>query len=72
MRIMEFNEDKRKLVKFNPELSLKDDKSIKLEKVEKERIITEYKRREYQVESQINDENDNIFREPKKTIKLKS
>ena len=72
MRIMEFDEDKRKLVKFDPELSLKDDKSIKLERVEKEKTTTEYKRREYQVESEIDVGSNDTFKEPKRPIKLKS
>jgi len=69
---MEFNEDKRKLVKFSPELSLKDDKTIKLEKVEKEKTTTKYKRREFQVESEISSENSNSPNESKGNIKLKS
>jgi len=72
VRIMEFNEDKRKLVKFSPELSLKDDESIKLERVEKEKTTTKYKRREFQVKTETNDGDSETFEEPKRTIKLKS
>lgn len=72
IRIMEFNEDKRKLVKFSPELSIKDDNILKLEKVEKERLVKKYNRREFQVESETNDDNSHLPSDQKKTVTLKS